>query len=205
MTKDKIKKAAISLFAQNGYEGGKLAEIAQAANIKTASLYFYYESKGHLFIELFDEIRDQKTKNLDKLQAEIEAMDSVKERLYHLYRYFSERNYEKNEEELFWKRCTLFPPVFLKEKINRDLIAYQSKFIAESLRPLISKGIKIGALKEQDPEIGITAFFGIVAALFNEIHYSRREAYHEKVKMLWEFYWNSLKGPDENRKARESR
>lgn len=193
MTKENIKTAAISLFAQNGYEGGKLAEIAKAVQIKTASLYFYFESKEQLFIELFEDIRDRKIENLDKLHDEIKAMNSVKDQLYHLYQYFSKRNYEENDEELFWKRCTLFPPSFLKEKINQDLISYQSKFIDESLRPTIVFGIKSGALKEQDPEIVIAAFYGIIDALFNEIHYSKQDVYQKKVIMLWEFYWNSLK------------
>lgn len=193
MTKENIKTAAISLFAQNGYEGGTLSAIAKAVHIKTASLYFYFESKEQLFIELFDDIRNRKAENLDQLHEEINTMNSVKDQLYHLYQYFSKRNYEENEEELFWKRCTLFPPKFLKEKINQDLISYQSKFMDETLRPMILLGMKSGVLKEQNPEIIIAAFFGMIDALFNEIHYSKHDAYQQKVIMLWEFYWNSLK------------
>lgn len=193
MTKERIKIEAISIFAQNGYEGGRLADIAKAVNIKTASLYFHFESKEQLFIELFDNVRDRKTANLDKLHEEIQEMRSTKDCLYHFFQYFSGRNYEVNEEELFWKRSTLFPPVFLKEKINRDLISYQDKFVKESLRPTILKGIETGELKKQNAEIGVVAFFGVIDAIFNEIHYSEEETYREKVKLLWEFYWNALK------------
>ena len=193
MTRQNIKRAALSLFARNGYEGAHLADMAKAVNIKTASLYFHFESKEQLFIELFDDVKAQKITNLDQLHEEIKAKDCAKDQLYHLYQYFSQRNYEENEEELFWKRCTLFPPGFLKAKINHDLIAYQAKFIDESLKPVIRSGIQTGELKDQDAEIGVAAFFGMIDALFNEIHYSKQDTYQEKVRMLWEFYWNALK------------
>lgn len=193
MTKDQIKKEALSIFAQNGYEGGRLADIAKAVNIKTASLYFHFENKEQLFVELFDNVRDRKSANLDKLHEEIKEKNDTKDQLYHLYQYFSGRNYEVNEEELFWKRCTLFPPSFLKEKINRDLISYQKKFIEESLSPVILAGIASGELKNQNPEVGVVAFFGVIDALFNEIHYSKKETYRDKVKLLWKFYWDAVK------------
>lgn len=192
MTKENIKKAALSLFAQNGYEGARLADIAKSVNIKTASLYFHFESKEQLFVELFDEVKDQRFAKLDLLHEKVNDLDSVKEQLYELYHYFSARNYKNNEEELFWKRCTLFPPAFLGEKIHMDLIAYQHKFVDKTLRPVIVEGIRAGKLKDQDPEIGVVAFFGIIDALFNEIHYSQEEKYREKVKLLWTFYWDAL-------------
>ena len=56
MTKDKIKKAALALFVKGGYEGARLADIAAAVNIKPPSLYFHFESKEKLFIEVFDDL-----------------------------------------------------------------------------------------------------------------------------------------------------
>lgn len=192
MTKEKIKKAALDQFAQNGYEGARLADIAKAVNIKTASLYFHFESKEQLFIEIFDEVKVQKLHKLQCLSDEIHGLDSVKEQLYTVYQFFSTRDYQNNGEELFWKRCTLFPPAFYKNKIRQELIAYQRKFVEETLRPVITQGIRGGQLKAKNPEIGVAAFFGIIDALFNEIHYSREARYKEKVNLLWDFYWEAL-------------
>ncbi len=193
MAKENIKNAALALFAQNGYEGARLADIAKSVNMKAASLYFHFESKEQLFVELFDDVKERRFTKLNLLHKKVNSVDSAKRQLYELYHFFSARNYKNNAEELFWKRCTLFPPAFLREKIHEDLVGYQHKFVDETLRPVIEGGIRTGELKSQDPEIGVVAFFGIIDALFNEIYYSQEARYQEKVKLLWAFYWDALK------------
>ena len=193
LTREAIKKAALSLFAQGGYEGARLADIAKAVNIKAASLYFHFENKEQLFVELFDDMRDKRLANIDVLQQKIKNCATAKERLFCLYSDYSSRGYEHSEELIFWKRCALFPPNFLKEKINIDLIAYQKKFIDELLKPVIALGMKNKELKKQDVNKCVVSFLGVIAAIFSEIHYSKQETYEEKLEILWELFWDSLK------------
>jgi len=193
MTRELIKQAALSLFAKGGYEGARLADIAKAVNIKAASLYFHFENKEQLFIELFNDMRDRRLANLEILKQKMKELGTSKERLFRLYSDYSGREYEHNEELLFWKRCALFPPGFLKEKINHDLISYQKQFLDQLLKPAILEGMKSGELKEQEANKCVVAFLAIIAAVFSEIHYSREESYAEKLDMLWDFFWEALK------------
>lgn len=192
MTRGQIKKAALSLFVKDGYEGAKLADIAKAVNIKTPSIYFHFESKEQIFTEVFNDMRDEKLANINLLHQKVNEYISAKERLFCLYSDWSNRGYEHNEEVIFWKRSALFPPSFLRDKIHNDLITYQNKFVDELLRPVIFEGVKSGELKNLDVNKFVVVFLSMIQGMFSEFHYSKPEAYREKIAVLWEFFWDSI-------------
>ncbi|MGL4208724.1 MAG: hypothetical protein ACRCTY_04990, partial [Candidatus Adiutrix sp.] len=146
-----------------------------------------------LFIELFDEIYEVRLANIIRLEAKLKTLSTAKERLFCLYSDYANRGYEHSQELLFWKRCTLFPPKFYRKKINAALMAYQREFIYHLLEPVILMGIEMGELKKQNANKCIVAFLAVIGAVFNEIHYSCKETYEEKLKILWDFFWDSLK------------
>jgi AcrR family transcriptional regulator len=49
-----IRRAAMQAFAERGYEGASIGEIAQAAGITPAVIYDHYSSKAELQIELLE-------------------------------------------------------------------------------------------------------------------------------------------------------
>ena len=193
MTRERIKNAALSLFVKDGYEGARLVDIAKAVNIKTASLYYHFERKEQLFIELFNDMRNEKLANIKVLHQKLNELGSVKERLFCLYSDYSNRGYDHSEELNFWKRSALFPPSFLREKIHSDLIDYQKQFIDLLLMPVILEGIHSNKLKNHDANQSIVVFLSLIQGMFSEFHYSKPKAYKEKIDVVWEFFWDSIK------------
>ena len=53
-TKDKILDAALSLFAENGYDGTSVEQIASIVGIKAPSLYKHYKGKEDILNALID-------------------------------------------------------------------------------------------------------------------------------------------------------
>ena len=53
-TKEKILDAALTLFAENGYNGTSVEQIAKAVGIKAPSLYKHYKSKEDILNALID-------------------------------------------------------------------------------------------------------------------------------------------------------
>jgi len=51
-TKEKIISAAIEVFAEKGKHGARMEQIAAKAGVNKAMLYYYYSSKGNLFLEV---------------------------------------------------------------------------------------------------------------------------------------------------------
>jgi AcrR family transcriptional regulator len=54
-SKEKIIRAATELFAQQGYHGATLAEIAKAANLTEPGLLHHFPSKNHLLMAVLAE------------------------------------------------------------------------------------------------------------------------------------------------------
>ena len=52
-TKEKIFDVAIDLFARKGFDAVSLREIAEAAGIKKATLYYYFTSKDEILEQVF--------------------------------------------------------------------------------------------------------------------------------------------------------
>ncbi len=54
-TKSEILSAALNLFARNGYEKTTMRSIAEKVGIKSASIYYFYDSKEDLLNTIFAE------------------------------------------------------------------------------------------------------------------------------------------------------
>lgn len=51
-----ILKAAIEVFASEGYYPAKISKIAEKANIATGSVYLYFKNKDQILIKIFEEL-----------------------------------------------------------------------------------------------------------------------------------------------------
>ena len=54
-SREKIIHSAMDSFAQNGFRGAKMADIAQAANLTGPGLLHHFPSKTHLLMEVLKE------------------------------------------------------------------------------------------------------------------------------------------------------
>ena len=69
--KDLILESAISIFSQYGYHNTKLEQITKSLDLTDKSIYYYFSSKGDLFIEVILSIQTK----LDKLIESINKID----------------------------------------------------------------------------------------------------------------------------------
>jgi len=66
-TEDKIKKAAIELFLERGFERTSIRDIAAKAKINIALLNYHFKSKENLFDSLFSELISTYTPTLNNI------------------------------------------------------------------------------------------------------------------------------------------
>ena len=69
--KDLILDSAVSIFSLHGYHNTKLEQITKSLDLTDKSIYYYFSSKGDLFIEVVISIQSK----LDKLIESINKMD----------------------------------------------------------------------------------------------------------------------------------
>lgn len=62
--REKIRSAAVQLFAEMGYHAAPLRDIARLAGIQAASIYYHYENKQALLVEIMETHMRQLNANL---------------------------------------------------------------------------------------------------------------------------------------------
>jgi AcrR family transcriptional regulator len=77
--REKIRAAAVQLFAEMGYHAAPLRNIAEIAGIQAASIYYHYPSKQALLVEIMDTYMRQLNTSLEQIIAQ---PTGVAERLY---------------------------------------------------------------------------------------------------------------------------
>lgn len=71
MTRDRVLAVSSELFRRNGYLATSMRDIAAAADMKSGSLYYYYESKEMLLAAILNQNIDD---TLSKLEATLAAL-----------------------------------------------------------------------------------------------------------------------------------
>ncbi|AYF77361.1 TetR/AcrR family transcriptional regulator [Nocardia yunnanensis] len=69
VTKADVREAALTLFAERGYHGTSLRDVANALGLRTPSLYAHIDSKQSLLAEIVAETLDQVVSEFDEVLA----------------------------------------------------------------------------------------------------------------------------------------
>lgn len=76
--RERILRAAVDVFAQNGYFNAKVTEIAKAAGVADGTIYLYFDGKEDLLITIFREY----TRNyLHELEQKLAGVNRADERV----------------------------------------------------------------------------------------------------------------------------
>jgi TetR/AcrR family fatty acid metabolism transcriptional regulator len=86
--REAILRAAIKVFARNGYFNSKVSDIAGEAGIADGTVYLYFKSKEEVLHSVFDTFMDE---FLSEAKAELEEIQSPIERLKKLARLHLEK------------------------------------------------------------------------------------------------------------------
>lgn len=91
-SEEKILSTAISIFLEKGYEGARMQEIADKAEINKALLHYYYRNKENLFIKSFEKILNQFFSQLHSLLSSGEETSKVIHQVADAQRLFISKN-----------------------------------------------------------------------------------------------------------------
>lgn len=186
MSVQKIKSAALRLFARNGYDAVPLSEIAKEVGIKTPSLYAHFRSKDDLFLSVFE---DCLTKHATRMATLMERLQgrSIEEQLYTVI-HDACRSYLLSEEEMtFLKRVMLFPPASLQETLRERFSASESQ-LNGLLTALFMEGMDSGLLRRERPEDLTASFYCLLDGSFIQQFYYKSEDWEHRLETVWRIY-----------------
>ncbi|MGM0883930.1 MAG: TetR/AcrR family transcriptional regulator [Bacillota bacterium] len=185
-TAERIKQAAVTMFAEAGYEGTSLSEIANAVGIKTPSIYAHYKSKEQLFLQLIQEvIAEERQQYMALIQAV--QKEPIKQQVYKLFDFFTDLSH-LTTGQAFLKRTILMPPRHLRDQLRRDFLRYENE-LSEGLAAVLRKGAFEGIFDARDEERMIAAFYVCVDGLLVENQLYEDELYGERKQMVWLSLW----------------
>lgn len=131
-----IIDTARKLFAEKGYHGVKMDEVARSCNVAKGTIYLYFDSKADLFVNIFIITFSNIMKDIEYIFKRGENLRDTLEKVFTYYdKSVGENEFFKRFGETHRKRCSDLPPVIvrrIKDTIYIKLRDMQ-KFIAEYL------------------------------------------------------------------------
>ena len=154
-TRQAILDAALTLFAERGYFGTSLRDIARAVGIRESAIYNYFPGKTALFEALF--AADQQS-TMQKLSVLVtRPIHDVRATLTSLALWVVELSVEPRQQQLF--RIFLSDGVRLARDGRIHLLESVSTRYT-TLQHLMRRLVRNGALRRADPEQLASEFIG---------------------------------------------
>jgi AcrR family transcriptional regulator len=158
MTKEqkrrKIRDSAAKIFAEQGFENTTTRDIARAAEISPAALYYYFDSKEDLLCQILDETMDTGLKTIREIE---QSEKGLKEKLSEILQIHTRAAVDYNKMKLLVHD-------------QSSLIPEHRKAIDEKQRNYVRELIKIlddlkqkGEILDLDTRVCAFAFFGMVS------------------------------------------
>jgi AcrR family transcriptional regulator len=154
--KEHIMNAAIELFAEKGFEGSSIRDLAAKADVNVAMVNYYFGSKDKLFEALVEYKASFMRGRLDEIEnnsklSEIEKIDAIIES--YVERLLSQPLFHRiiYQELLMGER----------EVMHKNIISMFTKNTL-TLRNIIEQGIKKKVFKKVDPELTMATIIGTI-------------------------------------------
>ena len=149
-TKEKILDAALTLFAENGYDGTSVEQIANIVGIKAPSLYKHYKGKEDILNALIDSAETRyeemfgSEKNIGRVpQSREEFIKVTMERI----------SFTMRDPIIRKTRMLLVQEQFRNERISEVTTRHQLDGIQRMFAKIIKGMMDEGLVKKDDPAL----------------------------------------------------
>jgi len=194
----KIIKAAIKVFAKNGFYNSRVSEIAKEAKVADGTVYLYFKNKDDILISLFEEEMDRIITNMkNEIELESNPVDKIKRfASVHLNMVREDKNLaEVIQVEL--RQSTKF----MREYRNRKFVEYLN-----IISGIVREGQEQGLFRREImPGLVKRAFFGALDELSTMFLFHQKKKYEidQAADQVATFFLNGIIIEDEaeNRKA----
>lgn len=144
-SRDKILRAATSVFAEKGFEAASMDDIVQASGVSKGGIYWHFKSKDEMIAAVFRELFEQE---IEQMAALVVAGGSASERLAQIMR-ASVADVQVLDAELPFT-LEIYAQAARQEALGEVLQAYFSRYHA-MLTELVAQGVAQGEFRPVDP------------------------------------------------------
>ncbi|NII95000.1 TetR/AcrR family transcriptional regulator [Microbacterium halimionae] len=166
---DDVTRAAVELFATQGYANTSVQQIVAAAGVTKGAMYHYFESKDDLLFGIYDRLLSLQKSHLDEIIARGGATDEV---LRAVCVDVLETSIDDISAGTVFFRSMHMLSAPRQQEVTRRRRSYHDQFAA-----LIVRGQADGLYRDDIPVVMIVAHF------FSDVHYLS--------------HWYSPEGPED--------
>lgn len=156
--KQEIIQVAASLFKEKGYSAVSMRDIAQAMDIKAASLYNHISGKQEILSTLIIDVAEEFTSEMKKITSEtlspLQKIKRVIENHIDITVNYSENIATLNNDWMHLEGDELASVIKMREDYE------------ENFRSIIKQGIQEGSIKPQHPEVILFSILSTLRTLY---------------------------------------
>lgn len=154
MTREDILEAAAQVFRQKGFHGASMSDIAEAVNLKKASLYHHVASKQEILLEILDRALQLLLERISAITAQKIPADKKLHLMIREYLQILVENVDLATVLLFEHRA-------LEHHQHSRHIPNRDEF--ESLwKNVLAEGVRTNLFKCDNPALATRALLGIM-------------------------------------------
>ena len=176
MTFTALQKAALIRFAEQGFSGTSLAQIASDVGIKPPSIYAHFKNKEELFISL---VEPAVAAELAYVREALSEKDGGEKMLADFLRGM-ERRFESGSMLKFLLHSVYLTPGQVSAEVDKSLKRYMNGL--DKIMRDVFQFLPPGRLP---PETLAVAYAGIVDSLQAEILYGGKKRFRKRLEALW--------------------
>lgn len=189
-TKEKLKKAALAAFAQKGYEGATMNEIAEAVGINKASIYNHYKGKEDLFFAVYQDIASDYEKLIKRLLRDSENME-IQDKLQYMFKEYILFYHKDLHISLFWTQTLLLTPPHIRNKLYTDILKREEPF-QNKLLEILAEGMQKGIIRRDIPAKVLVSYRAMRDGLLLWMRIVP-ELTGEWIEVFWKDFWLGIK------------
>ena len=206
-TRQAILDASLDLFAERGFHGTSMREIARAVGVRESALYHHFDSKQAIFQALLAQMGPGRVTQLlqldvDQLVAAVGARGMLRRLLDLILATFA----IPAEQKLF--RVMLQEGARLAQQDGLQPLQALAR-VRAALARILQRLVELKAIRRVDPATTAALFMGPLM-LLRVLHLAQRtdfKAFHTDLDALFDQLWESIKplpAPTRARKAATS-
>jgi len=144
-SRKKLLETATLLFAEKGYAGTSVREIVSRAGVTKPVLYYYFNNKEGVYLEILDMAAREQEKMLSDI---LKKEGTVLERLGYLFNEVYQRLQEHRQLLKMMHHIIFGPPQSAPEY---DFIRYHERMV-ETIKTIYESGVETGEVIDTKPE-----------------------------------------------------
>lgn len=191
-THDRLRAAAAELFAERGYGGTSMSEIAARVGVRKASLYNYYDSKEELLLELVEQsLRAWR----EASRPALEGPGSAEECLAGHLKAAVEFTAENPEKVTMLRIAATQIGGELGDRVEALLASMKEEYLAR-LERFFTEAMAAGEVEPADPlDLSLACRVFLDGLLSNMIFQPQGAGqYKQRLPRLWAVLWRGVSG-----------